>query len=47
MDLRNFNGFELGALTLQPYRSFFGKFSSEVEKKHHLELNSGASKSSE
>ena len=32
MDLRNSNGFELMTFTLQPYGSFFGKFSSEVEK---------------
>ena len=33
MDLRNSNDFELkGTFTLQPYRSFFRKFSSEVEK---------------
>ena len=32
MDLRNFNGFELRNFSLQSYRSFFGKFSSEVER---------------
>ena len=32
MDLRNSNGIELRTFTLQPYRSFFQKFSSEVEK---------------
>ena len=33
MDLRrNSNGIELGNFTLQPYRSFIRKFSSEVEK---------------
>ena len=33
MDSTNSNGFELrGTLTLQPYGSFFRKFSSEVEK---------------
>ena len=32
MDLRNSNGFQLKTFTLQPYRSFFLKFLSEVEK---------------
>ena len=32
MDLRNSNGIELRIFTLQPYGSFFRKFSSEVEK---------------
>ena len=50
MDLRNSNGFELSnfyflsaTFTLQPYRSFFKTVSSEVEKMHHVELNSGPS----
>ena len=30
MDLRNSNGIELRNFTLQPYRSFFQNFSSEV-----------------
>ena len=32
MDLRNSNGIELGTFTFQPYRSFFRKYSSEMEK---------------
>ena len=32
MDLRNSNGIELRNFTLQPYRSCFRKFSSEVDK---------------
>ena len=32
MDLRNSNDFEFRNFTLQTYRSFFQKFSSEVEK---------------
>ena len=32
MDLRNSNDFELRTFTLEPYRSFFRKFSSEMEK---------------
>ena len=32
MDLRNSNGIELRSFTLQPYRSRFRKFSSEVDK---------------
>ena len=43
MDLRNSNGIELRNFTLQPYKSFFRKFSSKVEKMHHVELNSGTS----
>ena len=31
MDLRNSNGFELRNFYFKPYRSFFRKFSSEVE----------------
>ena len=46
MGLRNSNGIGLRAFTLQPYGSFFRKFSPEVKKMQNVEINSGASKSS-
>ena len=46
MDLRNFNGFESeGTFTLRPYKSFFSKIVIRSGKMHHVELNSGTSKS--
>ena len=39
MDLRNSNGFELRkTLTLQPYRSFCRKFSSEVDMQSSIQV---------
>ena len=43
MDLRNSNGFQ--TLTLQSYGSF-SKIFIRIGKMHHVELNSGTSKSS-
>ena len=47
MNLRNSNGFEQGTFTLQPYGSFYSKIFIRSRKMHHLELNSGTSKSSQ
>ena len=46
MDLRNSNTIELRNFYFTTVETFFRKFSSEVEKIHHVELSSGTSKSS-
>ena len=46
MDLRNSNGFELRNFFFTTVEKLFSKVFVKIGKMHHLELNSGTSKSS-